>query len=394
MSIYIPNMRIAMIGQKGMPARFGGVERHVHELSVRLNKAGHEVTVYGRAWYTDTHNKLVEGVYSKILPTIHTKHLDAISNSFFSTIDAVINRYDVIHYHGVGPSLLSWIPRLFAPEIKVVTTFHTIDRKLKKWGPIARLFLWIGEYTACRFAHNTITVSETLTQYARDVYNRDTNYIPNGVPQYSKAKKTGSLKEWNLDSGEYFLMVARLIPDKGVHYLIRAFCQLQDKYPKKLGKKKLVIVGDGHYTDKYVNAIKDMAEENQRIVFTGFQTGDALAELYSHAMVVINPSDQEGMPLSVLEAMAYGVPVILSDIAEHKEFALEPELLFRRGKPQSLVKSLLYILEAKKSALQKLSKRSSERMRDGHDWDKIAKQTIAVYQDPIIHVHETPILPV
>ena len=139
-------MRIAMIGQKGMPAVNGGVERHVHELAVRLVKFGHLVTVYSRTWYVgDNYSKNIEGVKIKLLPTVHTKHFDTISHSLLATIDAIKNDFDVIHYHGVGPSLLAWIPRLFAPKIKVIATFHSIDRYHQKWNWFAKRlsFRWI-----------------------------------------------------------------------------------------------------------------------------------------------------------------------------------------------------------------------------------------------------------
>ena len=138
-------MRIAMIGQKGLPAKFGGVERHVHELSVRLVKIGHKVTVYSRKWYTGGKDKKFAGVEIQHLPSIRTKHLDAITHSFLATLNAIKNKSDVIHYHGIGPSLVSWIPRLFAPRIKVITTFNSIDRKHEKWGLGARLILKLSE---------------------------------------------------------------------------------------------------------------------------------------------------------------------------------------------------------------------------------------------------------
>jgi len=158
-------MKIAMIGQKGIPAKYGGIEQHVQELSLRLVQAGQKVTVYSRKWYTEEGNHDFHGINVEITPNIHTNHLDAISHTFASTLDAIIQKYDIIHYHGVGPALLSWIPRVFAPNIKVVTTFHCIDRQHQKWGFFAKLMLRIGERAACKFAHETITVSRSLPNY-------------------------------------------------------------------------------------------------------------------------------------------------------------------------------------------------------------------------------------
>ena len=385
-------MRIAMIGQKGIPARFGGVERHVYELSTRLQKSGHDVTVYGRSWYTDEADMLVDGVYSKVVPSIHTKHLDAISHTLIATIDALASGYDVIHYHGVGPALLSWIPRLLSPQTKVVTTFHSIDRKHEKWNRGARLFLRLGEWAACRFAHDVISVSRTIEQYARDVYDVDTHYIPNGVPTYKKTRSYKELKKWRIEPDEYVLIVSRLIPHKGIHYAIDAFTALQKKHPKLLGKKKLVIVGDGHYSDDYVHMLKDMAEENSKIVFTGFQTGAALEQLYSHASFVIHPSDQEGLPISVLEAMSYGQATILSDIPEHRELMNDKDYFFRHGNVRSLMLTLKRILSEPKMALTRTGKTAKQMVAERYNWQSIVRQVSSLYKTPITHPIETRIL--
>ncbi len=383
-----------MIGQKGIPARFGGVERHVHDLSVRLAKQDHNVTVYGRSWYTDAHNMVVQGVKSKILPSVHTKHLDTITHTFLATIHAMYTGYDVIHYHGVGPSLLSWMPRLFTPHIKVVSTFHSIDRKHQKWNILARAVLKVGEKAACTFAHNTIAVSHTIAQYARDVYDRDADYIPNGVNELKKTKKTKHIQNWGLKPNEYILMVSRLIPHKGAHYLIAAFTHLQKKYPKTLGKKKLVIVGDGYYTEEYVHKLKDMAEENQKIVFTGFQTGDALQEFFSHASFMVHPSDQEGLPINVLEAMSYGVPLVLSDIPEHRELIHNPDYLFAHGNARSLANTIKRMLANDKKTLTAQASAYKETIKTYYHWKKIVKDIIAIYEEPIATpLHERRILP-
>src|SRR5512135_3607806 len=144
-------MKGAMIGQKGIPTRFGGIERHVEALAVRLGRKGHDVLVYTRAWYAAPKRRFSQGVRTIATPTIRTKNLDAIVHTFTSTVHAIREGVDVIHYHGVGPSLLAWIPRVFAPRIKVVATFHCIDRNHQKWGLLARTMLGIGERAACLF---------------------------------------------------------------------------------------------------------------------------------------------------------------------------------------------------------------------------------------------------
>jgi len=374
-------MRIAMIGQKGMPALHGGVERHVHELSVRLAERGFDVQVYARAWYTDTSVERYQGVTIVHLPSIKTKHLDAITHTFVSVFHAMFTRADVIHFHGVGPSLLAWIPRLFAPRTRIVSTFHSLDRKHEKWGAFARAALRAGEWASCRFAHRTVTVSEGIRTYVEVVYGKQTDLIPNAVPPYARVKTTDALDAFGLESGNYFLVVSRLIPCKGIQYLIDAFIQLQDT--NALRGKKLAIVGDGFYSDRYVKKLHDMAAGNPDIVFTGFQSGVALSELYSHAFMKIHPSDNEGLPLTVLEAMSYGLPVLASDIAGHRDLISHPEYTFEAGSAQALKVKLVMLLGRDPAELVAEGDRNRQKVRDQFGWDEVVDKTIALYLNEV-----------
>lgn len=373
-----------MIGQKGMPAIHGGVERHVHELSLRLVKLGHEVTVYARKWYTGKNkNFSFDDVLIKHLSTLKSKHFDAISHTFLSTLDAIKNDYDVIHYHGIGPSLLSWIPRVFAPQIKVVTTFHSMDRKHEKWGLLARIILRLGEWTACRFAHETISVSRTIQQYCRDVYDTTTKFIPNGVPSYDKSQNTDQLEKWNLIPQSYLVMISRLIPHKGAHYLISAYKKLKQENPEIIGNKKLVIVGDGYYTNEYTKKIKAMVKNDNNIIFTGFQSGEALRQLFSHAYLMIHPSDNEGLPINVLEGMSYGLPILLSDIPEHKELTQKEDYLFRFGNVDSLIQKIKELLTKENDELQKQGKQNKEMVTKYYNWENITSNISELYKQEI-----------
>jgi glycosyltransferase involved in cell wall biosynthesis len=376
-------MRIAMIGQKGIPAIFGGVERHVHELSVRLVRRGHDVTVYSRHWYVHE-NKAdsFAGVKIKKVKSIHTKHLDTITHVFLSTIHAIGQKYDVIHYHGVGPALLSWMPRVFSPQTKVINTFHSIDRKHEKWGLFARLVLKMGERATCSFAHQTIAVSRTIQKYVRDVYDVDVSYIPNGVPVYTKSKKKDKLNQWNLKSKSYILVVTRLIPHKGVHYAIAAYKKLLHANPKVVGNKKLVIVGDGYYTEEYVSYLKKMAGGEKKIVFTGFQTKENLRQLFSNALLMIHPSNNEGLPITVLEGMSYGLPILVSDITEHRELIPEPEYNFTHGDAESLKTHLEKILKRSSATLMSRGKKNKQSITRDFEWKNIVDETEELYASP------------
>lgn len=375
------NMRIAMIGQKGTPAIYGGIERHVEGLSKELTKIGHEVLVYARSWYTPKTVKQNHGV--KIIHTnsLHTKHLDAITHTFTATLDAMKQKVDIIHYHGVGPALLSWLPRLFAPKIKVVATFHSLDRYQLKWGWFARLMLRLGEKAACTFPHETITISRTLHTFCLNQYQKDTAYLPNGVSIPVLKNSTNHLYEWNLESKKYFLCVARLIKDKGVHYLLNAWQLARQQFPKLLGDQKLVIVGSSITKDnKYLNKLKEIARGDKSIVFVGWQQGQKLNELYEHATMFVHPSENEGLPMVVLEAMSYGLPVLASDIPAHQEAIPDRRFWFNTANVYALAEKIVEIME-KPDLMEKAGKENRELSAKEYDWEKITKDTNILYQN-------------
>ncbi len=376
-------MIIAMIGQKGIPAVFGGVERHVDELSKRLAARDLDVRVYARKWYTKETPSHVNGCTVIYTPSLHTKHLDTVTHVLSSTIHAMRSAADVIHYHGVGPALLAWIPRVFSPKKKIVVTFHSIDRKHAKWGWFARLMLRFGEKAACSFAHETIVVSRTIKQYTRDVYDCEAVFIPNGVPLYEKAKDTAILNTFGLEPNNYIVIVSRLIPHKGIQYAIEAFNNLTERNPAALKGKKLAIVGEGYYTDHYVKSLHKQAENNPNIIFTGFQSGEQLAQLFSHACLMLHPSDNEGLPITVLEAMSYGLPVLLSDIPEHMELVEERTFLFERGNIASLETSVTTLLEASQETLDARGRRNRQIIEHLYEWNRITDNIVHIYKRPL-----------
>jgi len=366
-------MKIAFIGQKGLPARFGGIERHVEELAVRLVKAGHAVTVYARPWYTPSTVKNYRGVTVTTLSSLHTKNFDAISHTFLATIRAIRGNFDVIHYHGVGPALLAFIPRLVSPKVKVVVTFHCIDRKHQKWGFFARAMLKMGEWAACRFAHQTIAVSQTIQHYCANVYDRDTVYIPNGVERQSAAADSDLIAErFGLKKNGYIACVARLVRHKGIHYAIAAYQQLATT-------KKLVIVGGSAFTDDYVDELKVLANDNPKIIFTGYQQGEMLDQLFANAAFIVHPSESEGLPLTVLEAMSYGKTVLASDIPENMEILRGFGFSFRNKSISDLKRKLSFLL-ARPTLLKTTGQQAKHYVLANYHWDDIAAKTSQLYE--------------
>jgi glycosyltransferase involved in cell wall biosynthesis len=349
----------------------------VEELSLKLVAQGHEVLAYARSWYTPKTISQYHGIKILHTPSIHTKNLDAISHTFFSTINALFQRPDVIHYHGVGPALLSWIPRVFLPRAKVVVTFHSIDRYHRKWGFLARWFLRLGEWAACRFPHETIVVSKTLQTYCLNEFDRRTTYIPNGVTATCSAPFL--LSRWGLQANKYLLTLGRLIPHKGVHYLVEAWQKARAEAPEIFKDYKLVIAGGGHFTDKYVRQLHEMAKDDQSVVFTGWVKGRVLEELFSNTLLFVHPSESEGLPIVVLEAMSCSRAVLVSDIVELQEIIPDDRFWFASADPQALASKLIELLK-QPQLLKQAGEDNKMLAQQNYNWDAIVKQAEKVYE--------------
>lgn len=373
-------MRIAFIGQKGIPAIAGGVEKHVEKLSTRLAAQGHEVTVYVRAHYTPVTLSEFQGVKLVHVWSINTKHLDAITHTFFATLHALFTPYDVIHYQSIGPSLLSFIPRFFKPKTRVVATFHSRDYTHKKWGLLARAFLHIAEYVTCTLPERTIVSSEGLVEYAKETYGRDVTFIPSGA-EVAFEEATTTLTRYGLRSKRYLLAVHRLVPHKGTHYLIKAFKELEDtnRLPNNF---KLVIVGTHANTEEYESFLKHLAEGRPNILLVGEQVGQAMETLYSHAYLYVQPSEQEGLSLALLEAMGHGLLPVVSDIEPHREAVANTGAFFPVKDIEGLKKELAYFINRNDEVVA-LGRAAQERVREHYSWDAVAKKTIEAYQDVI-----------
>ncbi len=370
-------MKIAIIGQKGIPAQFGGIERHVEELSLELVKRGHQVTVYTRPYYTKANRKTYKGIRLISINSLRTKHLDAITHTLFSSIHAATKGYDIIHYHGVGPSLLSFIPRIFSRKAKVVSTFHCVDRRHQKWNGFARYMLWLGEWASLVFPHQTIAVSKSIQKYCVKSFNKKPIYIPNGISKdFLKQSKAKLIKnKFGLITDQYILAVSRLIPHKGIHYLIEAYKRINTN-------KRLVIAGGSFFTDAYVKRLKEIAGNDPRIIFTGFQKGKTLSELYSNAYLFVLPSESEGLPIALLEAAGYGQCALASNIPENMEVIRANKenigYTFKNKDVNDLQKKLAELLQ-KPVQTKKIGKSARQTVLKEFNWHKIANQTEQLY---------------
>lgn len=371
-------MKIAMLGHKRIPSREGGVEIVVEELSTRMVKKENQVTVYNRKGKNVQNKevdkgkkrlKIYKGVKIITIPTINKKGIDALLYSFFATIRALLGKYDIIHYHAEGSCAMLWIPHIFRK--KIVVTIHGLDWQRSKWGGFATKYIKFGEKMAVKYADEIIVLSKEMQQYFLDKYNRKTNYIPNGVNK-AKVKESKIIKEkYGLEKNNYILFLARIVPEKGLHYLIDAYKQIKTD-------KKLVIAGGASHTNDYLKEIKKKVKDTNGIVMTGFVQGEELKELYSNCYIYCLPSDVEGMPLSLLEALSYGNTALVSDIKENTEVIENIGYTFQKSNIESLKQELEKILNNEEKIIDKNI--ITDKIIQKYNWEEITKNTIDLYK--------------
>ncbi len=377
-------MKIAMLGHKRIPSREGGVEIVVENLATSMAKLGHRVTVYNRRGYhvagIDNGNDFTDkefmykGVRIISIPTFPQKALNAIVYAALASIRAVWKKFDVIHFHAEGPCALIWLPKLFG--VKTVATIHGLDWQRAKWGKFASGFLKFGEKCAARYADEIIVLSKNMQDYFKQTYGRDTVYIPNGVQICENRRSDIILEKYGLEKDSYFLFLARVVPEKGLHYLLDAFEQLDTD-------KKLVIAGGCSHSEEYYSRIQDRAEKMDNVIMTGFVQGRELEELFSNCVCYVLPSDVEGMPISLLEAMSYGCRCIVSDIPENTEVVQEYALKFTKSDVADLQEKLEAILKEYHDTTIWDSKKIKAYVSEKYSWDDVAKETLKVYEGTI-----------
>lgn len=377
-------MKIAMIGHKRIPSREGGIEIVVEELASRLYLMGHSVSAYNRygknvadANADKEAQKLKEykGIKLIRVPTPNSKKLNAVVYSFLATIHAITQNYDVIHYHAEGPCAMLAIPHFLG--IRTIATIHGLDWQRAKWGGFATRFLKFGEKIAAKYADEVIVLSKNVQKYFLEEYGRTAVYIPNGVNRVEFKEPDIISKKYGLEKEKYVLFLARLVPEKGIHYLLEAFSKIDTDM-------KLVIAGGASHSGEYVQKIQDMASKDDRVIMTGFVQGDELVELFSNTYMYVLPSDIEGMPISLLEAMSYGRRCLASDIPENKEATREFALYFEKSNVEDLKDKLQMAIED--SSVFKDKEDIMEYCYRRFDWNKVTGESLRLYIDTILNV--------
>lgn len=378
MKCAVIKLNIVMLGHKRIPSREGGVEIVVEELSKRMVRLGHDVTCYNRSGkHALDKNKKVkqlkefEGVKINKIITIDKKGLAAVSSSFFGSLKALFSKADVVHYHAEGPCAFMWIVKKFSKK-KVIATIHGLDWQRAKWGGFATKFIKYGEKTAVKYADEIIVLSKNVQKYFKDTYNRETAFIPNGVNEPEIRKADIIQKKYGLNKDDYILFLGRIVPEKGIHYLIDAFNKIKTD-------KKLVIAGSASDTDSYYSELKEKSKDNKNIIFTGFVEGKELEELYSNAYIYSLPSDVEGMPLSLLEAMSYGNCCLTSDIDECSEVIEDKGLTFKKSNVDDLSLVLQEFCDNKEKVIS-MKKEAKEFILNKYNWDDVVEKTLELYE--------------
>ncbi len=368
-------MKIAMIGQRGVPASFGGVERHVEEIGSRLAAEGHEVVVFCRKGYGDVELTSYRGMVLQHQRTVNSKHLESFVASASATMATVGQGYDVVHFHAVGPGLFSPLARLFS-RARIVQTIHGFDAERVKWGKGASLLLRLGTWLSAKVPDATIVVSRALQEAYVGRYGRETAHIVNGVPEPVDRPARAIAQRWGLTPGGYVLAVGRLVPEKAPELLLEA-------YRDVVGDKRLVIAGGSSHTDEYVDQLRAMAAADPRVILAGYVYGEELEELYANAALFVLPSLLEGLPLTLLEAISYGRSVVASDIPPHVEIIGSSgpgARLVPTGDADALTKGINEALQAPADEEQAGAAVLSERIRATYTWDRATAQTIALYE--------------
>lgn len=365
------SQHIAILGTRGIPEIQGGVERHVQELCAELVRLEFNVTVFCRSCYFKSKKKAMEynGVQIKYIYTPKRKSIEAIYHTFFGVLYARFLKIDVLHMHAIGPALLVPFARLLG--LKVVFTHHGPDYERQKWGRLAKSVLRLGERFGVKYANKVIVISNVIKDHIEALYSRfDAELIHNGVRVPTKSNSVDYIESLGIKRGLYLLSVARLVEEKGLHDLIRAYekCNLVSR------GYKLVIAGDADHESDYSKSLKKLAENTAGVVMPGYVVGDDLNQLYTNCKLFVLPSYHEGLPISLLEALSYDCDILVSNIPPHLEIPLEKEDYFEVKNIDALGRALEL-----KIKMQKKLKNHFNILEREYNWENIGKKTARVY---------------
>ena len=360
-------LRVAFLGGRGVVSKYSGIESYYEEVGKRLAQMGHEVTVYCRTYFTPRRTEY-NGMRLVRLPTIRSKHLETVVHTLLSTAHALTQRYDIVHYHALGPALFSFVPRFLGSRTAV--TVQGLDWQRKKWGRMASAVLRLGERASVKFPNATMVVSQALQQRYREIHGMEAFYVPNGGV-LREWREPRQILEWGIDPANYILFLGRFSPEKGCHLLVNAFEQLDTD-------AQLVMAGASSYCDEYSRELRKHAGQRLRVL--DWVSGETLDELLTNAMLFVLPSDLEGLSLALLDAMGAGLCVVTSDVPENREVVDGAGFTFQRGSAADLADRLRFLI-ANPAVREAAGKAAKKRIREQYQWQKIAKDIQEAYFD-------------
>lgn len=367
-------MKIVVTGTRGIPDVMGGVETHCEELFPRMAKRGFDVTVIRRSNYVADGLDAWHGVKLVTLPSPKKKSFEAIIHTFRAINQARRMGADVVHIHAIGPALL--VPYAKLLGMRVVFTHHGPDYDRDKWGFVAKTILKMGERMGCLFADDVIVISNVIKELIAKKYGRTrrVHLIYNGVSAPEICDYPEYFRELGIEEGRYVLGMCRFVPEKNLHHLVEAFVKWKKSHASlaDFSDVKLVLAGDTDFEDAYSLGLKELARKNG-VVLTGFVKGRKLHSLLTHCRCYCLPSSHEGLPIALLEAMSYGVRVVVSDIPANLEVGLPEDDYFHCGDVDALAEKLGKVIA---QPLQHIDYDMSR-----YDWDQIADEVAEVYRD-------------
>lgn len=362
-------LRVMILGIRGFPNVQGGAEKHAEKLALALSQFGCDIEAIVRTEYVPRGIKQWHRIKISRFWNSRTKGVETFLHTFCGVLYAAWKRPDILHIHGIGPAIFTPLAR--ALGLRVVVTYHSLNYEHAKWGSFARKLLRLGEWAGLKFSDGQIAVSDGLAKLMNDRYGAHVVSIPNGLDQPTIVETTHVLDSFGLSPKRYALIVARIDEAKRQLDLIDAYGRINSP------TFKLALVGEADHFGQYARAVAEAAQNTPGIVMLGRQTGDALAELYTHAGVFVLPSSHEGQPIAVLEAASYGLSAILSDIPAHREIGLAETRYFKVGDVAALAQHLADCFAG--PSLRRLPAKEQARLIAAHDWNDIAQQTLSIY---------------
>jgi glycosyltransferase involved in cell wall biosynthesis len=362
-------LRIALLGNRGIPANFGGSDTVIEQLGERLVAKGHHVSVYCRKHFSTTNDKYYKGIERVVLPSINRFNLDTITHAFLSTIHALItNKADILNYHGIGNSLV--LPLLIFSSKKAVILIDGPDWKRPKWNWFAKIMLRWSVNFALWFADELISDNIPIHQWFEEKFNKVTPVIYYGA-DFDKVPSGENLAKWGLKGNDYILFVGMMVPDKGPDIILEAYTKLKTDL-------KMLMVGDTHYHKAFLNDLKNKYSSNPNVIFTGFQYDLAYREFMSNAYIYTHPFRSDGTSPSLLQALAYGNCILANSSIETQTTLQDAGLFFARDSSDSLSEKLQYLIEHP-NQVETFRMKAFKFAQKKYNWDVVVQQYEEVF---------------